>query len=378
MMATHDRMLALRLHPDGRLRIHEEPIPTPGPGEALLRITAVGLCGSDRHWMVERGIGDAVLDTPLVLGHEFAGLVETGSLAGQRVAVDPADPCGRCEHCLDGSVNLCQSMRFAGHGRTDGALRQWMAWPETCMYPISDRVGNAEGAIIEPLAVAVYAHQLGRLRPGETVAVIGSGPIGVLLAALAHQAGAGRVIATDVLGHRLATASVFGATITIEASPTGDEQVAILDATGGRGCELVFEVAGESASIEAAIRAARPGARVVLVGIPTDDRTSFTASVARRKGLTLQLVRRSTPDSFRRAVQLAESGELGLDRLVSAQAPLNDAKSTFAGFVARDGMKVIIEPEVVERERARPAAVRPSLSTAKDGSLRARLRRPLP
>lgn len=343
-MTAPERMLALRLHPDGSSRLHEEAIPTPVPGEALLRISAVGLCGSDRHWMVDRGIGDATLDQPLVLGHEFAGVVETGRLAGRRVAVDPADPCGTCAQCLEGAVNFCQSMRFAGHGRTDGALRQWMAWPETSLYPISDQVGEAEGAIIEPLAVAVYAHQLGRLRAGEMVAVIGSGPIGVLLVALAQRTGAGRVIATDLLGHRLDSAKMFGATETIQASPNGDEQGAVLAATRGRGCDVVFEVAGEAAGVEAAIRAARPGGRVVLVGIPSDDRTSFTASVARRKGLTLQLVRRSTPDSFRLAVDLAESGALGLGRLVSARAPMKDAERTLAGFVARSGMKVILEP----------------------------------
>ena len=337
-------MLALRLHPDRLLRLHDEPVPTPGPRDALIRITAVGLCGSDRHWMVDGGIGDATLSAPLVLGHEFAGVVETGRHAGQRVAVDPADPCGACELCQAGSSNICQAIRFAGHGQTDGALREWMAWPAACLYPITDRVGEAEAALIEPLAVSLHAFDLGRLRDGDTVAVIGCGPIGVLLAGLARRAGAGSVIATDLLRHRLAMASAFGATATIEASQAGDAWGAILDATGGRGCDLVFEVAGEDAAVEAAIQAARPGARVILVGIPSDDRTTFSASVARRKGLTLKLARRSTPDTFRRAVQVAESGQLELGRLISGRAPLQDADRAIAGFVARDGMKVIIEP----------------------------------
>lgn len=337
-------MLALRLHPDRQLRLHEEPVPTPGPGEALIRITAVGLCGSDRHWLVDGGIGDAVLREPLVLGHEFAGVAESGHHAGRRVAVDPADPCGSCELCQAGASNLCQAIRFAGHGQTDGALREWMAWPEACLYPVSDRVGEAEAALIEPLAVALHALDLGRLREGQTVAVIGCGPIGVLLVALARRAGAAVVIATDLLRHRLEMASAFGATATIEASPSGDESRAILDASGGGGCDLVFEVAGENTAVEAAIQAARPGSRVILVGIPSDDRTTFSASVARRKGLTLKLARRSTPDTFRRAVELAESGQLELGRLISRRMPLQDAISAVAGFVARDGMKVIIEP----------------------------------
>jgi L-iditol 2-dehydrogenase len=336
-------MLALRLHPDLQLRLHHEPIPTPSAGEALIRVTAVGLCGSDRHWMVDGGIGDAVLETPLVLGHEFGGIVETGRLTGRRVAVDPAAPCDTCEFCLAGTSNLCQSIRFAGHGRTDGALRGWMTWPEACLHPISDRIDDAVAALVEPLAVAIHAMDLGHLRHGQSVAVIGSGPIGILLVALAHRAGGSVVIATDSLRHRLEAASAFGATSAIEVSPTGEHGAAILDATNGRGCDLVLEAAGENAAVESAVEGARPGSRVVLVGIPSDDRTTFTSSVARRKGLTLKLARRSTPDTFRRAVELAESGELELGRLVSRRAPLGSADAV-AGFIARDGMKVILEP----------------------------------
>ena len=337
-------MLALRLHPDRRLQLHDEAVPVPGPGQALLRISAVGLCGSDRHWMVDGGIGDAVLETPLVLGHEFAAVVETGRLAGRRVAVDPADACGTCELCRRNQSNLCQSIRFAGHGRTDGALREWMAWPEDCLYPVADRVGDAEVALIEPLAVAAHAVTLGKIREGGTVAVIGCGPIGVLLVALARRSGASTVIATDLLRHRLDLATAFGATVAVRVSGAGDESGAILDAAGGRGCDVVFEVAGESPAVETAVGAAGPGSRVVLVGIPSDDRTTFTASVARRKGLTLKLVRRSTPDAFRRAVELAESGELALGRLVSDRVRLQDAAQVVERFVDRAGMKVIIEP----------------------------------
>ena len=338
-------MLALRLHPDRRLRLHDEPVPEPGPGEARLRVTAVGLCGSDRHWMVDGGIGDAVLGSPLVLGHEFAAVVETGRLAGRRVAVDPADACGSCELCRRNQSNLCQSIRFAGHGAVDGALRERMAWPEDCLYPVSDHVGDAEAALIEPLAVAVHAMELGGMPEGATVAIVGCGPIGLLLVALARRAGASAVIATDLLPHRLDMAATFGATAVVDGSSDGDGSGSILDAAGGRSCELVFEVAGEASAVETAVGAAAPGARVILVGIPSDDRTTFKASVARRKGLTLKLVRRSTPDAFRRAVGLAESGELGLVRLVSDRVSLQDAPAAVDRFVTRAGIKVIVEPE---------------------------------
>lgn len=339
-------MLALRLHPDRRLRLHEEALPVPGPGQALLQISAVGLCGSDRHWLVDGGIGDAVLRKPLVLGHEFVAIVQTGALAGRRVAVDPADTCGTCELCRRNQSNLCQDIRFAGHGATDGALREWMAWPEACLYPLADGLGDAEAALIEPLAVAIHAAQLGHLGEVATVAVVGCGAIGTLLVALARRAGAGTVIATDPLRHRLDLATAFGATIAVEGSDAEQQAGAIVQASGGRGCDLVFEVAGEHPAVEAAVGAASPGARVVLVGIPSDDRTTFTASVARRKGLSLKLVRRSTPDAFRQAVELAESGELDLLRLVSERVSLQDAPGAMDRFVARAGMKVIVQPRV--------------------------------
>src|SRR6185503_3977655 len=118
-------MKVARLHAAGDVRVHDEPAPVPGPDEKLLRVTAVGLCGSDLHWFGEAGIGDARLAQPLILGHEFAGVTETG----QRVAIDPAVPCEVCELCREGHPNLCLEVRFAGHDRQDGALRELMAWP---------------------------------------------------------------------------------------------------------------------------------------------------------------------------------------------------------------------------------------------------------
>ena len=337
-------MLALRLHPDRELRLHDEPVPEPGPGEVLVAVRAVGLCGSDRHWLMDGGIGDALLEAPLVLGHEFAGEVAAGPRRGQRVAVDPAVSCGACEPCRTGDPNLCLDMRFAGHGRTDGALREYLAWPETSLYPISDRIDDAGGALVEPLAVAIHGLDLARLGDGATVGVIGCGPIGLMLVALSRAAGAMAIVATDPARHRLDAATAMGATSVVEATESDEDGRAVLAATGSRGLDVVFEVSGEAAAVECAIAAARPGGRVVLVGIPPDDRTSFSASVARRKGLTLKLSRRSTPGTFERAVRLAEAGAMDLASLVSLRVPLADGARAFESLVRRDGLKAIVEP----------------------------------
>jgi L-iditol 2-dehydrogenase len=337
-------VLALRLHPDRRLRLHDEPVPDPGPDDALVRVTAVGLCGSDRHWLVDGGIGDATLDAPLVLGHEAVGVAMSGALRGRRVFIEPAVACGRCEPCQSGLAHLCREMRFAGHGRTDGALRDYVAWPEASLFPLPDGIADGEAALIEPLAVAIHGVDLGHLRAGQTVAVIGCGPIGLLVVALARLAGAVAIVAADPLVHRREAAIALGATRVIAAAGTSEDEMAVVAASGGRGFDVVFEASGEASAVDCAIAAARPGARVVLLGIPPDDRTTFRASVARRKGLTLLLSRRSTADTVERAIALAAGGSIELGRLVTLRVPLDDGERAFDALVRRDGIKVIVEP----------------------------------
>lgn len=338
-------MLALRLHPDRRLQLHDEPPPEPSEGEAVIRVSAVGLCGSDRHWLVDGGIGDAVIESPLVLGHEFAATVESGPLRGRRVAVDPAVSCNACEPCRTGAPNLCLNVRFAGHGRIDGALREQLAWPDSSLFPLPDDVTDEEGAIVEPLAVAIHGVDLGAVEGGATVAVVGCGPIGLLTVALCRQAGVAEVIATDPQGHRLDAAAALGATRIIQATGSAEDAAAVLGTTRGRGVDVVFEASGEAAAVDCAIVAARPGGQVVLLGIPPDDRTAFPASVARRKGLTLRLSRRSTPDSFARAVALAASHAIDLGSLVTLRVPLAEGQAAFESLVRRDGIKAIVRPD---------------------------------
>jgi L-iditol 2-dehydrogenase len=149
-------MKSAHLHAPGDLRCQDEPVPAVGEGEKLICVKAVGICGSDLHWFTEGGIGDAQLEHPLVLGHEFAGITESG----QRVAVDPAIPCEACEFCKHNHPNLCPDVRFAGHGGIDGALREYMAWDEKYLFPIPDSLTFADGAMLESLGVAIHAVDL--------------------------------------------------------------------------------------------------------------------------------------------------------------------------------------------------------------------------
>ncbi|HLB48318.1 MAG TPA: alcohol dehydrogenase catalytic domain-containing protein [Anaerolineales bacterium] len=316
-------MNVVRLHSVGDLRLHDEAVPAPGPDEALVRVTAVDLCGSDLHWFGEAGIGDARLAKPLVLGHEFAGVTE----AGQRVAVDPAVSCGVCKFCQEGNPNLCAALRFAGHGREDGALREWMAWPARCLIPIPDSLSDADGALLEPLGVALHAVDLGKIRAGMRVGVFGCGPLGLLVLQVARVAGAAEVLVTEPLAHRLAAAQRLGAK---EWLP-------------GQEVDVAFECAGENGAVEDALAAVRPGGRVVLVGIPGDDRTTFTASVARRKGLTIKLSRRMK-HTYPRAVRLVAEGLVDVRSLVTHRFPLEKTLEAFGVAGRREGLKVIVGP----------------------------------
>ncbi len=336
-------MKTLRLHAPGDLCLHEEPEPTPGAGEVLLRVTAVGLCGSDRHWFLEGGIGDAVLTQPLVLGHEFTATIESGTRSGERVVIDPAIPCARCPVCLSGRQHLCLDLRFAGHGSTDGALRTLMVWPERLAHGLPDSLSDAEGTLLEPLGVALHALDLSRVRPGMTAGVFGCGPIGLLLVQLLQMVGATTILATDLLPHRVAAAESLGATHGLQSTRAGAAQT--LAELTGNGVDVAFEAAGEDAALATAVDTIRPGGRIVIVGIPGDDRTSFTASTARRKGLTMALCRRMESTDLPRAIRLAGAGRVGLGPLVSERFALSEASDAFSFLVERQGLKAVVEPQ---------------------------------
>lgn len=318
-------MKVLRLHAPGDLRLHDEPDPEPGPGEVVLRVTGVGLCGSDRHWVAEGAIGDAGLARPLVLGHEFAATIESGPRGGERVAVDPAIPCGVCPTCARGLEHLCPQVEFAGHS-LDGALRERMAWPDRLAHTLPDSISDAEAPLLEPLGVALHALDLGHAGPGTRAAVVGCGPVGLLIVEALLAAGAAQVVASDPLPRRLEAALARGAV------------------AEGSGVDVAFEVAGEDGAVAAAIELVRPGGRLVLVGIPDGDRTTIPAAAARRRGLTILVSRRMKATDLPRAIELVSSGRVELGGLVTERRPLVEAHDAFDSLLERRGLKVVVEP----------------------------------
>jgi L-iditol 2-dehydrogenase len=326
---------AARLHGVGDLRVADEPAPAAGPGMSLVRVTAVGICGSDLHWFDEGAIGDAKLTHPLVLGHEGAGVIADGPRRGERVAIDPAIPCGTCRACRDGYRNLCYRIKFSGHGDTDGMLREVMAWPSDLLHPLPDGVCDADGAMLEPLGVAIHSADLGHLPFAGTAAVIGCGPIGLLLIQVLRAAGASSVLAVEPLAHRREAAARLGADQVLDSASDLSEA----------GVDVAFEAAGNDEAVALAMASVRPGGRVVLAGIPDDDAIRFGASLARRKGLTIAMVRRMN-EVYPRAIGLASRGVVDLGSVVTSRFGLGPVREAFAEGARRTGLKVIVEPQL--------------------------------
>jgi len=334
-------MRVVRLHASRDLRTSTEPEPIASPGTTLVRVTDVGICGSDLHWFTEGGIGDSRLSRPVVPGHEIGGVVHEGPLAGTPVAVDPAIPCGTCPSCVRGHGNLCPGVRFAGHGTIDGGLQELMAWPTALVHPLPVGLSPTDGAVLEPLGVAIHALDLGHLRPASSIAVLGCGPIGLLLIQAALASGATSVLAVEPLQHRRDEARRRGADVALSPAELRDQLA------GGRSeieVDVAFEFAGNDDAVQQAMEVVRPGGRVVLGGIPDDDRTSFPASLGRRKGLSLALVRRMKEGVYERGIRLVRSGRVDVAGLVTDRFPLERAADAFESAVSRHGLKVVIQP----------------------------------
>ncbi|HET6562286.1 MAG TPA: alcohol dehydrogenase catalytic domain-containing protein [Marmoricola sp.] len=336
-----------KLHAVGDLRLEDAEDPSAPPkGWSTVAVTSVGICGSDLHWYAEGGTGEVTIADPVVPGHELAGVALDGPFAGRRVAVDPAIPCGRCESCRRGHGNLCPQIRFAGHGSLDGGLQERLLWPDELLFPLPDGLSDDAGALLEPLGVAVHAVQHAHVRLGDDVLVVGGGPIGVLVGAVARRAGAARVFVSEPLEHRRRTALRFGADAAWAPDRVEDELVA---AISGRGVDVVVEMAGADEGIATAVACARPGARVALGGIPSTPLSAFPAAPARRKGLTFAMVRRMH-DTYPRAIHLATTG-IDLDELVSDRFPLERSAEAFEHAVRRTGDKTVV---TVSRAGPRP------------------------
>ncbi len=333
-------MRAVRLYGIKDFRLSDEPYPDSKSGENIIKISAIGICGSDSHWYQEGGIGGTTLTTPLILGHEFSGVLVDGPKSGQRVTVDPGISCGSCEACREGSPNLCPDVQYMASGTMDGAMREFLSWPAQNIYPLPDSISDEEGAFIEPLGIAIHAMNLQPVRPGMSVGIFGSGPIGLLLLQLALLSGATRVFVTDKIDSRLQLALQLGATDVFYAD--GAESKTIWSASYKRGVDIAFEAAGDNAAVETAVSTAKYGGKVVIVGITSDNTTSFSAGTSRRKGLTIKIVRRMK-HAIPTAINLLSHKKIDVLPLITHRFPFEQYQEAFDIAASRQGIKVMIK-----------------------------------
>lgn len=350
-MATQT-MKAAVLQSGENLRIERVPRPgKPGKGMALIKVTAVGICGTDLNTFRKGAEGDNFIP-----GHEFTGIVEAVGpesldgnfrqlLQGTRVAVDPAQPCGHCEMCEKGDPNLCENLHFLGLYPDNGSLCQWITVQAHSCFPVPDSLDSSQAVMLEPLGVGIHATDLAHIRINDSVAILGAGPIGLCILQMAILSGANPIFISDKLQWRLDVAKKFGA-ITINCEKK-DPVKEIMKKTNGRGVDVSIEVAWADQSIQQAADMARLGGRLVLVGIPHDDRFVAKASVLRRKGLTMRMCRRMK-HTYPRAIQLVEQNVVDVSSLVSHHFPLQKVNEAFAMNSAyRNGvLKVIINIDI--------------------------------
>lgn len=333
-------MKVLRLHAPYDLRLHDEPVPDICPREVLVQVKSVGICASDAHWYREGRIGTTVMTEPLVLGHEVSGEIAavasdvTNVRPGDRVAIEPARHCGGCKYCHMGEINVCPTVQFMGTPPTDGAFREYLAWPADLVIPIPESLSFDEAAMAEPLAVGVFAVDLAEFRGGESIAILGAGAIGLSVLQAAKLAGVGDAYVSDPVPERRDAAKRLGATDVFHP----DELASALLARTQYGPDVVFECAGDPAAIRQAGEVARTLGKMVIVGIPDEDEYTFPASASRRKQLKAIFVRRSK-GTTERALEMAASGHADVVCYATHRFPLERVADAFDLVISKkDGV----------------------------------------
>ncbi len=341
-------MQAAELIAPRTLRLTNMPIEDPGPGEIQVRIEAVGVCGSDLHAYCEGGVGSTPNVYPMVLGHEPAGkIVKTGAgvsglAAGDRGALEPALYCYHCEFCLSGHHNVCANIRFLSNPRHPGFFRELINLPAVNFLPIPTGMSFDEATLAEPLAIALHSLRLASIHSGETVAVIGAGPIGLLTIAALRAAKAARIWAVEPLAHRRELARGIGADVAM--GPT-EAAGGILHDTGQRGVDCAIDCAAGEHTTDQAIRITRNAGRVALTGIHSTPFVQMDGSAMRRKELTMFNVRRSNHET-QEALELLDAHAEWFAPLLTHTRKIEQIDEAFAiASQYRNGVgKMIVRP----------------------------------
>ncbi|KAF8138426.1 chaperonin 10-like protein [Boletus edulis] len=336
----------------------QRPVPEISAHDVLVEVKKTGICGSDIHYLVHGRIGDYILEpgSDMVLGHESSGVVfKVGSSVthlkpGDRVAIEPGATCGKCDICKEGRYQLCPDVKFAATPPYDGTLTRYYAVPSDLAYPLPSHLTLEDGAMMEPLSVAVHAVlRLGGFKANQSIAVFGCGPVGILCMAVAKALGASRIIAVDIVSGRLEFARSYAATDIYQPPPLTEnenrityskrsaaalgQQLGIAE-RGPTAIDLVVDASGAEVSIQTGVRIVKYGGTYVQVGMGTSDIT-IDMSVVLVKELVIKGSFRYGPGDYPLAIALTAQGKIDLKPLVSHRFPFESANLAFQ--TTRDG-----------------------------------------
>lgn len=309
----------------GDVGMETRQTPAPGPGEVLVRIASVGVCGSDVHYYRHGRIADFVVEEPLVLGHECSGTIAavgegvSAERVGQRVAIEPQWTCGQCRYCTSGRYNLCPDVQFFATPPVDGSFCDFVTIPSSRAFTISDSMSFDAGALIEPLSVGLAAQDKMDLGGDDSLLIAGCGPIGILCMMAARGAGVGRIIMTDVDAGRREKAIELGADEAYAPSDPGliDQQF-----------EGFVDATGVASAVVGGIKQLAPAGVAVLVGMGNDDLELPVSHIANNEIVLTGIFRYA--DTWPRAIEMASSGLFDLDQLVTDTYALEDAEAALA------------------------------------------------
>ena len=336
--ALPDTMRVSVLESVGTVSVQERPVPVPGPDEVLVQVGSVGICGSDVHYYQHGRIGSYVVDQPLVLGHEAGGvIVATGpgvpsERVGERVALEPGVPCRRCRQCKEGRYNLCPDVVFFATPPVDGAFAEYVSIAADFAHPVPDTLSADAAALIEPLAVAVWACGKAGVGPGSRVLVAGAGPVGLLVTQVSRALGATSVVVSDIAPDRLDTAGQLGATEIVDAREPSEVT----------GADAFIDCSGAESAVRSGLAALRPAGRAVLVGMGAADLSLPLGLIQERELLVTGTFRYA--NVYPSAIALAASGQVELDRMVTGRFGLDDVQAALESSLTPGAIKSIVEP----------------------------------
>ena len=329
--------------------MEDRPLPEVKDNDVLIKIKHVGICGSDIHYYEFGRIGDFVVNKPIILGHESSGeVVEVGKNVtnlklGDLVALEPGYTCGKCEFCKSGRYNLCPDVVFMATPPYDGAFCEYVAYPSDMAFKLPSGMSTIEGALIEPLVVGLHAANQADAKIGQSAAILGAGCIGLVTLMSLKSMGVTEIYVSDVISKRLDKAMELGAKAVFKADET-DTVKRIMEATCGKGVDMVFETAGNSSATKQTVDMVKRGGRIVLVGMAPDATIAYNFGKLISKEASINTVFRYR-NLYPTAIKLVSEGLIPLTKIVTNEFKFDDTAYAMKYSVEnkKDIVKSVIE-----------------------------------